>query len=97
MDPSHILIWNMQGLNATARQDAVRMLVNAAKVDIVCLQETKMVEVSHRLILSMLGSDFDNNFIFLPFVGASGGVLIVWRAALGTVGASRLDAYCASV
>jgi exonuclease III len=78
MDPSHILIWNVQGLNVTARQDAVRMLVNAAKVDIVCLQKTKMVEVSHRLILSMLGSDFDNNFIVLPFVGASGGVLIVW-------------------
>jgi exonuclease III len=97
MDPSHILIWNVWGLNAMTRQDAVWMLVNVAKVDIVCLQETKMAEVSRRLILSMLGSDFDNNSIFLPSVGASGGVLIAWRAALGMVGASRLDAYCASV
>jgi exonuclease III len=85
------------GLNSTARQDAVRMLVNAAKVDIVCLQETKMADVSPQLILSMLRSDFDDNFIFLPSVGASGGVLIAWRATLGAAGASRVDEFCASV
>jgi exonuclease III len=77
------------GLNSTAWQDAVQMLVNAAKVDIVCLQETKMADVSPQLILSMLRSDFDDNFIFLPSVGASGGVLIAWRATLGAAGASR--------
>lgn len=97
MDPSHILVWNVCGLNSAARQDAVRMLVNSSQVDIVCLQETKMVAVTRRLILSMLGSDFDNNFTFLPSTGASGGVLIAWRAKLRVIGATRTDSCCASV
>jgi hypothetical protein len=28
----------------------------------------------------MLGSEFDNNFVFLPSVGASGGVLVAFCA-----------------
>ena len=76
MNPSHILIWNVRGLNSVARRNAVRSLVVSTKIDIVCLQETKMVAISREIILSMLGSDFDNNYICLPFVGASGGILI---------------------
>jgi exonuclease III len=45
----------------------------------------------------MLGADFDNNFIFLPSVGASGGLLIAWRACLGVVSSSRVDNFSASV
>jgi len=52
MDPSHILNWNVQGLNSTARQDAVRVMVDASKINVVCLQETKMNMVSRRLVLS---------------------------------------------
>jgi hypothetical protein len=68
MDPAHILNWNVRGLNSVARQDAVRVMVDASKIDVVCLQETKLSNVSRSLILSMLGSDFDNNFICLPSV-----------------------------
>ena len=74
MDPAHILNWNVRGLNSVARQDAVRVMVDASKIDVVCLQETKLSNVSRSLILSMLGSDFDNNFICLPSEGASGGI-----------------------
>ena len=66
----------MRGLNFVARRDAMRALVDAAKIDIICLQERKMVAISHQLILSMLGSDFDNNYICHPLVGASGGIMI---------------------
>lgn len=97
MDPSHILIWNVRGLNSTTRRDAVRLMVDSSRVDVVCLQETKLDVVSRSLILSMLGNDFDNNFCFLPANGASGGILIAWRNRLGTVGASRIDSHCVSV
>jgi exonuclease III len=97
MEPSHILFWNVRGLNSVARRDAVRVLVDSAKIDIVCLQETKMASFSRQIILSMLGSDFDNSFICLPSVGASGGVLIAWRSRLGDVQASRVDVHSASV
>lgn len=45
----------------------------------------------------MLGSDLDNNFVALPSIGASGGILVPWRAKLGVIGASRLDNYSVSV
>ena len=97
MDPAHILNWNVRGLNSIARQDAVRVMVDSSKIDVVCLQETKMSTVSRRLVLSMLGSEFDNNFIYLPSDGASGGILVAWRIQLGTVGAIRVDAHSVSV
>jgi len=97
MNPSHILFWNVRGLNSVARRDAVRVLVDAARIDILCLQETKMSAISRQLILSMLGSDFDNNFICRPSIGASGGILIAWRRRLGTVQDSRVDNHSVSV
>ena len=97
MDHAHILNWNVRGLNSVARQDAVSEMVDALKIDVVCLQETKLSNVSRSLILSMLGSDFDNNFICLPSEGASGGILIAWRIRLGTVGSTRVDTHSASV
>jgi exonuclease III len=45
----------------------------------------------------MLGVEFDKNYIFLPSLGASGGVLIAWRARLGTVSSSREDTFSISV
>ena len=71
--------------------------MDASKIDVVCLQETKMSTVSRRLVLSMLGSEFDNNFIYLPSDGASGGILVAWRIQLGIVGATRVDAHSLSV
>jgi hypothetical protein len=53
--------------------------------------------ISRSVILSMLGSEFDNNFICLPSVGASGGIMIAWRIRMGTVGATRVDAHSISV
>jgi len=97
MDPSHILIWNVRGLNSVNRQDAVRTVVNSYKIDVVCLQETKMTTISRQLVLSMLGIDVDNNYIFLPSTGASGGILIAWRSCLGSVSASRVDTFSTSV
>jgi hypothetical protein len=49
-----------------------------------------MTAISWRIVLSMLGSDFDNNYLSLPSVGASGGILIARRSCLGTVSASRV-------
>ena len=51
MNPSQILIWNVRGLNSVARRDAVRVLVDSAKIDIICLQETKMVAVSRQTFI----------------------------------------------
>jgi len=96
MYPSNILCWNVRGLNSQARQDEVHTLVNSSRVDVVCLQETKMAAVSRGTLLSMLGSDF-SYFIELPSIGASGGILIAWRHGLGQASASRIDQYSVPV
>lgn len=97
MDPSHILVWNVRGLNSTARRDSVRVIVESARVDVVCLQETKMESISRRTVLAMLGAEFDNNFSYLPSLGASGGILVAWRTRLGTALASRIDNFSVSI
>jgi exonuclease III len=97
MDPSHILFWNVRGLNYAAMQNADRTFINSARVDVICLQETKMCHFDRRSVLYMFGADFDNNFVYLPYSGASEGVLISWRSRMGVVVASRVDSFSATV
>jgi exonuclease III len=96
MDPEKILVWNVRGLNSSARQAVVRTMVESSRADIVCLQETKMEAVSQRILLSMLGSDF-SHILELPAVGASGGALIAWRQGLGSARDHRIDSHSVSV
>jgi exonuclease III len=96
MDPDKILVWNVRGLNSSARQDSVRTLVTSSQVDIVCLQETKFAAVSQRVLLTMLGSDF-LNYIELPSNGASGGIRVAWRNSVGTTGENRRDQHSISI
>ena len=44
----------------------------------------------------MLGSDF-SDFVELPAIGASGGILIAWRHGLGQARATRVDQYSVSI
>jgi exonuclease III len=83
-DPSKNLVWNMRGLNRTCRRDTVRVMVNSTKPDLVCLQETKKAVISRRMVMSMLGSEFDE-FIFLPAQGTRGGILLAWKSTSCTV------------
>jgi exonuclease III len=88
MDPTKLLIWNVRGLNSSVRQDSVKELVDSSQVDVVCLQETKMQIITRRTILSMLRADF-SDYVYLPSVGASGGILIAWRRHIGHTGQKK--------
>lgn len=92
MDPKKIFIWNVHDLISVARQDSVRTMLEASRSDIVCIQETKITTISRRVLLSALGSDF-SDFIALPAVGASGGILVAWRRHIGITGNRRVDAH----
>jgi exonuclease III len=84
-------------LNSSCRQMSVRNLVSSMNIDVVCIQESKLSECSRRAILSFLGIDFDNNFICLLVVGASGGIILAWRSKIGAILSSRIDSHSASV
>jgi exonuclease III len=90
MDLNKIIVWNVQGLNSVVQKNSVCTLVEAARADIVCIQETKIAGMSQQVILSALGLGF-TNFCELPAVGASGGILIAWKHHVQTTGNSRID------
>jgi hypothetical protein len=74
-----VLSWNVRGLNSIAKQEDVKQVVNVHKPDLICLQETKMSTISIAMVRSFLDYDYENNFLFLPSVGASGGIILAAR------------------
>jgi exonuclease III len=83
MSSENIMIWNVRGLNARARRNSVREFVVQERVSLLCLQETKMVNVLPALVNEMLGPLFD--YCFLPSVGLSGGIVMAWRTDVWTM------------
>jgi hypothetical protein len=80
----------MRGLNSAAQKDSVCTLVEATCADNVCIQETKIAAMSQQVIPSALGSSF-TDFLELPAVGASGGILTAWKHHANTTGNRRVD------
>lgn len=77
----NVLCWNVRGINAERKWDAVRNKVLNVNCDIVYLQETKEESFDQTFIRKILPSSFDD-FIFVPSVGASGGLLVAWKSLL---------------
>jgi exonuclease III len=96
MNPSTILVWNVRGLNQRDRRNSVRDVVLSSNADIVCLQETKVANMSQNLFLSVFGSAYDN-FVTLPANGTRGWVLIAWKGCSCQAVASRVDTYFVSI
>lgn len=92
MNLSKILIWNVRGLNRKARRDAVRMMVESTRPDIVCLQETKKESISRFMVFSLLGNVFDQ-FTFLPAIGTRGGILLAWKGSVCSALQTRVDEF----
>ncbi|CAN6282117.1 unnamed protein product [Urochloa humidicola] len=78
MDNINILSWNVRGLNARARRDDTRLVVDECRAALVCLQETKLAVVDNHIILEMLGTRF-LDYAFLPALETRGGILIAAR------------------
>lgn len=72
-----IVVWNVRGLNAPARRNAVFQVVSTVSPSIVCLQETKLEVVSQAIVQHCLGNKFER-FFYLPAAGTRGGILLAW-------------------
>lgn len=76
-----IISYNIRGLGGKIKKKEISKLIHEHSVDLICLQETKMEEVSSQLCLSLwAGDDFD--WSFKPVVGRSGGLLMLWRSSV---------------
>jgi exonuclease III len=78
MDISNFLIWNVRGLNDKSRQDVVKTVVASLSPSLVCLQETKLSNISSFDLLSVLGPGY-SNYVFNLADGTRGGILIAWK------------------
>ena len=65
-----ILCWNICGLNATEKHDAVRDKIEESTCSIICLQETKMQTIDMPFLRKFIPHRFDK-FDFVPSLGAS--------------------------
>ncbi|KAK8485727.1 hypothetical protein V6N11_063486 [Hibiscus sabdariffa] len=73
-----VLFWNVRGLGAASKQRVVREIVRKHRCTILLLQETKLETISEALI-SRLWFDDQCRFAFVPSIGKSGGVAVVWN------------------
>ena len=70
-----ILSWNVRGANDGAKRKVLKAFIKMQRVDVVCLQETKLKEVSNMIIRSLRVGRF-LEWVAIKAEGASGGILI---------------------
>ena len=72
-----IISWNVRGLNEKDKRLQIRHLIRIWRVDVICLQETKMELITRGFIKSIWGCQHVD-WVYLSLIGASGGILVVW-------------------
>ena len=70
-----ILSCNVRGANDGTKRKVLKAFIKMQRADVVCLQETKLKEVSNRMIKS-LGVGRFLEWVAIKAEGASGGILI---------------------
>ena len=72
-----ILSWNVRGANAPDKRKVIKNFLRSYRADLVCLQETKVQEMTIDLVRS-LGVGHRLNWKALNAEGAAGGILLFW-------------------
>ena len=72
-----ILSWNVRGENDSKKRKIIKAFLKTQKVDLVCLQETKLKGPSKELVSSLGVGRFDD-WAVANATGASCGILNLW-------------------
>ena len=81
-----LLSWNARGVNESTKRKVIKSVIRKQKVDLFCIQETKIQVMTDRVVRS-LGSGRFLDWKALNTCGSAGGILICWdKRALGFVG-----------
>ena len=72
-----LLSWNVRGMHDPDKMMVIKFMVRKHKPDLVCCQETKVKEMSDRIIRS-LGIGRNLGWVSLDARGSAGGVLVMW-------------------
>jgi exonuclease III len=95
MGIANLLVWNVRGLNTIAHQNALCELVSAEHLLLVCIQETKLANISNFDIIQILEAGFE--YIFLLADDTRDGILVAWRASVWVVSSSSLGLFSVSI
>ncbi|RVW22690.1 hypothetical protein CK203_099596 [Vitis vinifera] len=72
-----LLSWNVRGVNESTKRKVIKSVIRKQKVDLFCIQETKVQVMSDRVVRS-LGSGRFLDWKALDACGSAGGILICW-------------------
>ena len=72
-----VLSWNVRGANHSSKRKIIKTFIRNQKVDLLCIQETKIQPMSEGVVRS-LGSGRFLDWRSLDAEGAAGGILIYW-------------------
>ncbi|KAL6343127.1 hypothetical protein AAG906_019670 [Vitis piasezkii] len=72
-----MLTWNVRGANNCDKRKVIKALIKKQKVDLVCLQETKIQDMS-KGIISSLGVGRYLEWGAVDSRGAAGGIVVFW-------------------
>lgn len=79
-----ICFWNIRGGGSGSRRGLMSRVLRKEKRDIVVLQDIKRESVDSRFVASLWKLRFIE-WVFLPAVGRSGGILVMWDSRLVSV------------
>lgn len=74
-----ILSWNVRGLNSAAKQEDVKQVIQTYRPMLVCLQETKMQDVTSAVVRNSVGNEYADNYQYLPANNTRGGIIVAFR------------------
>ena len=72
-----LLSWNVRGANNLDKRKIISNFVRSHRVDLVCVQETKIQDLSKACARSLGVSRF-HDWKALEAEGAAGGILLFW-------------------
>ena len=72
-----LLSWNVRGANDSSKRKVIKAMIRSQRVDLFCLQETKIQAMTEGVVRS-LGTGRFLEWGALDAHGSAGGVLICW-------------------
>ena len=79
----HFLLssWNVRGLGDDSKCCDVKANLIGRGLHVICLQETKLQDITPLKASSFLPPGFSSSFVLKPSAGASGGILSAWDSS----------------
>lgn len=95
--PSYKFIsWNVRGVNEKEKRLAIRQTIILENPDMVCLQETKIADMSDRMAKELCGRKLDQ-FATRDAEGTRGGIFIAWTTRKFSLISTTIRTYSLSL